>query len=132
MNRKQRTILIAAILFAFSFVFLGTTYVLLQSAEETEKISTEQDQGTARAGDRDQTLREIKKVAEQIRSCTTPGEPCSERNRKATAKAVSDIGRANAAAAAAASACALQVERPTFQRIYNCVLDTLEDAARDQ
>jgi hypothetical protein len=127
-DRSKRVWLIALISFMCITVFIAVTAVLLESAEETQKISTQQDKSAVKTETRDELLRELRAVAQQIRSCTTPGEPCSNRNQRATAKAVAEIARANTAAAAAASSCAVTVKPPTFNKVYRCTLRTLDEA----
>ena len=70
---------------------------------------------TARAKDT-QTL------AEQIRSCTTPGGECYDRGQKQTAKAVGTIGVTQQAAAAAGAYCATHKPVPDSKRaMLRCV-----------
>lgn len=71
----------------------------------------------------------IKAIARQIESCTTPGEPCSERGQRQTAKAVGDINRVVILAAA----CSVGLDQSLSvtqrqDRIQSCVIDRLATA----
>lgn len=62
-------------------------------------------------------------LAEQIRSCTSPGGKCYERGQKQTAKAVGAIGVVNRKSAAAAATCAQT--RTEYAEILRCINRTL-------
>lgn len=67
----------------------------------------------------------VKKIAERVESCTTPGEKCSRENQQQTAKIMAALDTGGKRNAAAASSCAARIPHPTFQRVYRCTLATL-------
>lgn len=92
------------------------------------KVSDVQDTNTAKNQQRDQQLAIIKKIARQVESCTTPGEPCSNRGQRQTAKIVAVLDVGGKRNAAAAASCATQIPNPTYPRVYRCMIFTLNHA----
>jgi len=66
---------------------------------------------------------DTKVLAEQIKSCTTPGGECFQRGERRTAKAVGAIGAVNKRSAAAAAACAQT--RREYRAILRCINRTI-------
>lgn len=95
--------------------FIVLLLVLLVGAVVTIlQIRHTQVDNTAKNDQQTQILRRVK-------SCTTPGQPCYERGRKQTAKAVGDINQVIIYAAA----CASGSSERTVAEIQACVIARL-------
>jgi putative hemolysin len=68
----------------------------------------------------------IKALAEQIKSCTTPGGECSKRGAKQTGQAVTRIGTQNLAIVV----CADQPGQQTERQIRRCAADIIRRVER--
>ena len=111
---KARAVLWSRILIVCGIIFsLLVTGLLLYTVLLVRQTQVD---GVARSKD-------TKVLAEQIRSCTSPGGKCYERAQKQTAKAVDAIGAVNKSSAAAAAACAQT--RSDYRSILRCINRTL-------
>ena len=111
---KARAVLWTRILIVCGIIFsLLVTGLLLYTVLLVRQTQVD---GVARSKD-------TKVLAEQIRSCTSPGGKCYERGQRQTAKAVDAIGAVNKSSAAAAAACAQT--RTEYAEILRCINRTL-------
>lgn len=122
-----RATLIARVTIVAALV-VGTVVVSLQL------MTTVQTNGIAKGIKNDQAAsaargKDIARAADQIESCTTPGEDCFKRSQKATASAVGSINQV----AVYASACAADADpalpvRKRVKVIERCVRVLLESS----
>lgn len=118
--RTMRRLQIGVALGMLVFIVL-VTWVLLRSTLTVDKVSVKQDDNSTKNAQQAEVLREIKSLAADIRSCTTPGQECSRRGAKQTAQAIAAIGVGNRKSAAAAASCAISEKKPTYENIYACI-----------
>lgn len=109
----RRLAVVAALLLGALIVFLQLR-VTLQAGETVERIRDTQKVSSS-------NVATIKDLAQRIKSCTTPGEPCSERGQRQTARAVGDINKVVVLAAA----CADQPNVQTRTEIQACIVRAL-------
>lgn len=86
--------------------FIVVLVVLLVGAVVTiVQIRSTQVDNTVKNDQQTEVLKQVKRLAKRVESCTTPGEPCQRRGQRQTAQAVSILLSGNVNALA----CAMQV-----------------------
>lgn len=100
----SRIFIVCATLFSVFVAILLLTAVLLVRQTQLDNARRAED---------------TRELAEQIKSCTTPGGECFQRGEKRTAAAVGAIGVVNKRSAAAAASCAQT--RSKYQAILDCI-----------
>jgi len=100
---------------------LTTTYAMVNTAVLVDLIRQDQQTSVQRNKTTAANTEQIKRVAEQIESCTTPEGECFKRGQARTGAAVASINDVVILAAA----CAKQPNNVTAAQIRACVVDLL-------
>lgn len=111
-----RLLVIAAVLLAAVIVTLQLT-ATIQTQAIARSIRSQQNSNTS-------TVTGIQDLAEKIRSCTTPGQPCYKAGQERTAAAVGDINEVVVYAAA----CADRPRQQSVAEIQACVIRRLAES----
>jgi hypothetical protein len=97
---------LAVVLLIAALAISNVVLVMRQSSNSTKTDTTLQN------------TQELKRALHILIDCTTVGHPCNERGQKATANAVSQLGRISVLA----SSCAATLPNPTPGNVERCVL----------
>ncbi len=117
---RRKVLYITAVVTVGVIAAIAVTAILVSAVRSTQVRDT-QETNSPLIENTDKTLKAVEQLAAEIRSCTTPGEPCAERASQQTADAVGSINRVVIAAAS----CASGPGSHTYVEVQSCVLARL-------